>query len=385
MQNALDAVIAFIDEANTKIKAHNNIVENLASEKVMLTGQIWRFVIDELKNDIADYNQKKQTLNSAITNLDNQIRTKATEKGLKETELRELEKQTTTIQTTKDEINKLLDAFGFKSFKFGDAADGKTYRLIRENGEEAHKTLSEGERNFVTFLYFYHLLKGSQEEAGFLNDKVVVFDDPVSSLDNDVLFIVSTLIRELLQDIRDKKGTVKQVFVLTHNIYFHKEITFSRKRSGNLLGEETFWLVKKDGLNSVVEKQNSNPIKTSYELLWDEVKSSNRNNVAIQNNLRRILENYFKLLGNIPLDEIYRDFEGEDKLKCKSLCSWINDGSHSAFDEDFYTPLDVGMIDKYLEVFKEIFIKSGHISHYNMMMGITLESEVAKDDVSDIH
>ena len=34
------------------------------------------------------------------------------------------------------------------------------------------------------------------------------------------------------------------------------------------------------------------------------------------------------------------------------LLSWINDGSYSVFDEDFYTPLDIEMIDKYLKDLK---------------------------------
>jgi wobble nucleotide-excising tRNase len=105
------------------------------------------------------------------------------------------------------------------------------------------------------------------------------------------------------------------------------------------------------------------------------VRKDTRNNATIQNTLRRILENYFKLLGSIPIDELYKKFDGEDKMKCKALCSWINDGSHSSFDEDFYTPLDAEMIQKFLEVFKQIFQKAGHIAHYNMMMGIEPETE----------
>lgn len=163
------------------------------------------------------------------------------------------------------------------------------------------------------------------------------------------------------------------MFILTHNIYFHNEVTFNRKRNNGILSEETFWLIKKSGKISTIENQICNPIKTSYELLWDEVRKDTRNNATIQNTLRRILENYYKLLGSIPLDNLYKKFKGEDKVKCKALCSWINDGSHSSFDEDFYTPLDSEMIEKFLVVFKQIFQETGHIAHYNMMMGITEE------------
>jgi wobble nucleotide-excising tRNase len=368
--NVLENIAKLVAEANARIAENNWIISNLRNEKTVLTAQIWKFVVSSLKTDIDEYNQQKNAIENAIQNLDAQISKKNNEKMQKEKELRELEKQTTSITPTRDGINHLLDTFGFKSFKLDLGDEPNTYKLIREDGSNAKNTLSEGERNFLTFLYFYYLLKGSQTETDIANDKIVVIDDPISSLDNDVLFIISTLIRGLIQDVRDNCGSIKQIFILTHNIYFHKEVTFNRKRNNGVLSEETFWLVKKNGIISTVEKQKDNPIKTSYELLWDEVRNDTRNNATIQNTLRRILENYFKFLGSIPLDDIYESFEGEDKLKCKALCSWVNDGSHSTFDEDFYTPLDAAMIRKFLEVFKQIFQETGHIAHYNMMMGI---------------
>ena len=64
----------------------------------------------------------------------------------------------------------------------------------------------------------------------------------------------------------------------------------------NAMNEETFWVVRKPTLVSKVDKHPGNPIKTSYELLWAEVRKPERSNLAIQNTLRRILENYFKIL-----------------------------------------------------------------------------------------
>jgi len=72
----------------------------------------------------------------------------------------------------------------------------------------------------------------------------------------------------------------------------------------------------------------------------------------------------------LPLDELYTTFEGDDKIKCKDLCSWVNDGSHSGgilSDEHYSMPDDI-TVDRYLRIFKEIFEKCGHTAHYNMMM-----------------
>ncbi len=380
LKNVLAVINELLTMANKQIDEHNTIIRNISTERKILTRQIWRFILEELKQDLEDYSSQKMKLEKAITALTAQITKKEAEKARRFRELLELEKQTTSIQPTLDGINALLSSFGFTSFSLANGDDDKTYKLIRANGTDAQGTLSEGEKNFVTFLYFYHLLKGSQTESGITADRVVVIDDPVSSLDSDVLFIVSSLIRELFEDVRNNRGTIKQVFVLTHNIYFHKEVTYNSKRNGNsLFKEETFWLVKKIGNESVVERQQTNPIKTSYELLWAEVRNKNRSNVTIQNTLRRILENYFKLLGGIPLEDLYTKFDGQDKIICKALCSWVHDGSHSAFDDHYYTPLDATSVDKYLYVFKRIFENCNHIAHYNMMIGTTSKQDAIEE------
>lgn len=368
LSNVFAAIKTLIDAANTQVAAHNGMVANLASERTTLTAQIWKFVLDELKTDLAAFKTAKDGLDKAITAMTTQIANATTDKAKKVAEIRGLEKQTTSIQPTIDGINTLLSSFGFQGFKLAKAATGSSYKLVRSDGSDAKATLSEGERTFVTFLYFYHLLKGSDSDSGMTTDRIVVFDDPVSSLDSDILFIVGSLIKELFDEVRAGTGHIKQIFVLTHNVYFHKEVTYNPKRKDVAMNEETFWIVRKPGLLSKLDKHPTNPIKTSYELLWAEVRKSDRSNLAIQNTLRRILENYFKILGGIEFDQLCAMFDGKEKLICKSLCSWVHDGSHYAHD-DLYVSIDDSMVDSYLKVFRAIFDKSGHSAHYKMMMG----------------
>lgn len=240
--------------------------------------------------------------------------------------------------------------------------------MVRPDGTDAKATLSEGERTFISFLYFYHLLKGSLIQSGITTDRVVVIDDPVSSLDADILFIVSTLIRSLFDEVRSGSAPIKQMFVLTHNVYFHKEVTFNSKRNkARSFTEETFWVVRKPHGVSRIERQDGNPIKSSYDLLWEEIRKDGPKGPGVRNTLRRILEHYFKMLGGLELDELCNQFEGMDKLVCKSLISWIHDGSHFAQD-DLDAPSDHAP-EVYLRVFREIFENHGHGPHYRMMMG----------------
>ena len=371
------AIKELIDSANVQVAEHNRTVDNLAAEKRDLVAEVWRFVIEELKLGLRQYREKKEGLDKAIANLNKKIDETERRIRAKQDEIRSLEMQITSVQPTIDGINAILSRFGFDSFKLAMSMDKKFYRLVRDSGEDARETLSEGEKAFVVFLYFYHLLRGSMSETGITTDRVVVFDDPVSSLDSDFLFIVSSLIREVCEDVRQERGHIKQVFVFTHNIYFHKEVTFNDRRKSGRLREESFWIVRKLGRLSQVERHEDNPIKTSYELLWMEVRKPDPANTRIENTLRRILEHYFTILGSVALDDICARFDGHEKLSCRSLFSWLNAGSHYARDDIYVTPSDT-IVRNYLKVFRAIFEKTGHGGHYRMMMAEDFEEQPAE-------
>lgn len=365
----LEKLQGMVSEANQATSSHNQTVANIATEKQSLTAQIWRYVVNELADDLSRYQQKKDQLSQTIQGMEGSLEERRRERDELKGQIKELEKQTTSIQPTIAEINDLLQRFGFHSFQLGESDDGRHYRIVRENGEDASRSLSEGEKTFVTFLYFYYLIKGAQTPSGITSNRVVVFDDPISSLDSDILYIVSSLIKGVMEEVRSQAGQIKQVFLLTHNVYFHKEITFHPRRSdGHAFREESFWLVKKLQHGSVVERCESNPIRSAYELLWEDVKSANLSSISLQNTSRRILENYFTMWGGMGKDEICALFDGRDKLICQSLFSWVNDGSHSIHD-DLYINQGEQTNETYLRVFRNIFEKANQLGHYEMMAG----------------
>lgn len=369
--------------ANDQITKHNELVDNIATERKRLIAEAWRYVLEESKAEIERYLSDKAGLDKAVSSINTAIEVKKTQLAATSSEIAALERSITSVEPTVTEINGILTSFGFTSFKLATAGErGSFYKLVRHDGSDALKTLSEGEKSFITFLYFYHLIRGSISASGMSADRVIVFDDPVSSLDSDVLFIVSSLIKRVLEDACAGNGHVKQVFVLTHNIYFHKEVTYDTKRKQGCRAHETFWIVRKQENVSLLTLYDHNPIKTSYELLWAQVRAADRANLTIQNTLRRILESYFKLLGNMDRDEIVAMFEGRDKQICASLFSWVNDGSHAVHD-DLYISADGSVVERYLSVFKQIFEKTKHMGHYRMMMGIGPDAEVVAPLAAD--
>jgi len=378
---AFAALSAQINEANAAISDHNRMVANLTEERKRVASGVWRYLTEvELKRALLEYGKKREGVEKEIAKIEAQLEALGSDRRKKLEEIKRLERTITSIQPTVDGMNKLLDKVGFKSFRLATTADGKAYRLVRPDNSDAQPTLSEGEKSFVTFLYFYHLLQGSDSDTGQTTDRVAVFDDPVSSLDGDVLFIVSTLIRDFFRI--GYAGPVKQVFVLTHNVYFLKEVAFQSRVIP--LGEKsaTYWIVRKTGLESRLVRCEECPVSSSYELLWSVVRDPSSAPQSIQNTLRRILEHYFKHLGGLDLEGLTDRFDGEEKIMCRSLLSWVNDGSHSVGD-DLNVQIESDDVEKYVSMFKRIFEVSNHSGHYSMMMREGVPAQTAARGAAD--
>lgn len=370
----LELIQELINVANTEIEKHNAIVSNFRIEKTKLIDEVWKFLVEEYKTQIIAYNKAVSGINEGIANLDSQLNTKRTAYSTLNSEIIELSKSVTSIQPTIDEINRLLVSFGFLNFKIVPSTEEGFYQIQRDNGELALSTLSEGEITFITFLYYLQLAKGGSTEENVNDERILVIDDPISSLDSNVLFVVSTLIKEIIKNVKTDIGNIKQIIILTHNVYFHKEVSFEGNNRGP--GQRAnYWILRKNNKISSIHPYNeNNPIQSSYELLWREIKEwQNNSGTTIQNTMRRILENYFSILGKNRDDILMGKFENQEERDiCRSLLSWVNEGSHTLPD-DLYIELPEGIITNYLKVFQDIFRLSENIGHYNMMMGISEE------------
>ena len=368
--SAVGDIKKHLEEANRRVSEHNTRVRNYNEERNCLIARIWKYIVSENLVAIDAYKRKDKGLTRGISNLEAEVAGLRAEYLSLKSQLEKENKNVTNIQSSIDEINKSLQAYGFTNFTIV-PHDNHYYRVSRTTGEDVIGTLSEGEVTFLTFLYYMQLVKGgfTPEEAS--NDRILVIDDPISSLDNTILFVVSTMIKELLKQVRTRTTNVKQVIVLTHNIYFHKEITYVD--SGHHYGGDTsFWILrKKHNKSSVKCYRNWNPIRSSYELLWDELKSdTNHSIITIQNTMRKIYETYFRFLGHYNDDEVLSNFPDiHEKEICRSLLCWVNDGSHCVQDDYFAMP-EEELVDKYMDVFKRIFIVTNHEGHYKMMMGV---------------
>ncbi|WP_294288771.1 AAA family ATPase [uncultured Chryseobacterium sp.] len=365
----LEKIQGIIDKCNLEIKSHNIIVEDYSNQKNNLINSIWKYLIDSHNGIIDSFVKKQEGLSKGIEAIKKQHQTLQEKYSELNKKIKIANKNVTSVQPSVDEINRLLKSYGFLNFEIVPSkTEANQYQILREDGTIAESTLSEGESTFITFLYFLQLAKGSTQEDTITEERILIVDDPISSLDSNVLFVVSSLIKEIIKSIKQNEGSVKQLILLTHNVYFHKEVSFVDGRTPKN-GDTNFWIIRKnDNISSIQSYGMDNPIQSSYELLWKELKNTQQNSgITVQNIMRRIIENYFKILGKYADDDLIKKFTNPQEQEiCRSLVCWINDGSHGLPD-DLYIEQQEAILEKYINVFKQIFIEMGHEEHYNMM------------------
>lgn len=356
-----------IKNINDSITSINRIVSDKNS-KEHCKDSIWMFCALEISSELTQIQRVINGMEVGIKNIKKNISELSTQKQSWQSEIHEIESHISSVKPTVKAINELLAGFGFDGFKLEENnLKSGTYRIVRPDGTEAKDTLSEGEYNFISFLYFYHLCFGSTKMDDISREKIVVIDDPISSLDSNVLFIVSSLTKDILRRCKEGRDHIAQAFVLTHNAYFYKEVTYWGSREQLSSQVFSFYVIRKKQNTSYITQYDTNPIRNTYESMWDDIKNPRASTTTICNTMRRILEHYFNIVGGMNYDKCIDCFTGQERIICKSLISFVNDGSHSIFD-DYTMFVTDESLDVYLRVFELIFKEMGHSEHYSMMM-----------------
>lgn len=399
----LEDLAVIINRFNALIDANNAIVDAGPKKKAECTEQVFSLLAFRLKDVIAAYQQSDAQISTELSALDTEIASHNTELANIKTVLKTLRGQTVETETAKESINTMLRDSGMQGFSLQPKANvDHVYEVRRPDGSIADN-LSEGEKNFIAFLYFYHLVYGSDSAEGETRDKIVVIDDPVSSMDSGSLFIVSTLVRQMIEICRNNADNrnravdgnfIKQIFILTHNAYFHREITYSYVSKYEYV---SYYLIRKLDSKSMVklcddvnpniptERMNVNPVKNSYAALWDEYKEL-KSAVPLMGVIRRILEYYFLqicgyestslrqiILIKGKADGKFKDADGnydEEKFQLASaMLAYLNASSVGMSDGMDYVDECLNAAEC-RNVFEMIFESMNQKQHYDMMMGI---------------
>lgn len=398
----LEELSDIINGFNKLIDANNAVVAAGPTKRTECADAVFSLLAFMLRDVITAYRKEDADKQAELDALDTEISTCNTALGEIKTQLKTLRGKTVETDTAKDSINQMLRDSGMRGFSLQPKAGAdNVYEVRRPDGTIADN-LSEGEKNFIAFLYFYHLVHGSDSAEGEIREKIVVIDDPVSSMDSGSLFIVSTLVRQMIEicrnnaDNRNKTAEgnfIKQIFILTHNAYFHREVSYSYVTKYDYV---SFYLIRKIGTKSTIrmcddvnpkvptERMNINPVKNSYAALWDEYKEL-KSAVPLMNVIRRILEYYFLQLCGYEGSKLrqvilvqgkaegrFKDAAGnddEEKFQLASaMLAYINASTIGMSDgKDFVE--DCLNANECRNIFEMIFDAMEQKQHYDMMMG----------------
>ncbi|TKD65155.1 AAA family ATPase [Flavobacterium sp. ASW18X] len=389
---SLHAKKAALSEIIKLIKDNNELFSDLDANKETLLNDIWNYIANNCRDEIdgfADREAKYDSIKELAGHLKAYYYGKIT---AAKQNIETLRNQTADTKEAVDYINNILKNAGFAGFEIAEkdkVNNISRYYLKRpqtqDDSEPIFKTLSEGEKNFISFLYFYRLCLGTDDlQSNGNKKKIIVIDDPVSSLDSQALFIITTLIRELIQrkgssNKPDKRSflnqNISQVFILTHNFYFYKEVSFENR----ICTHHYHFNLKKTANSTSINGQHERIIKDDYSLLWSSLKETKENlhngstnNIFISNTMRRIIESYVNFIG-LGTDS-WSALLNENKdlpnyyIKC-AFISTINDESHkvSALDGIYYQKIINEQPQVLFDVFLSIFKTIGK-EHYEMMM-----------------
>lgn len=184
------------------VDAHND----QAQRQEELTAERTKVVLDHLlgANSRAFRDLEEQSKNTALRSL-------ACSRDAEIAE-RELEALRQTRFTTKDMADTLTRdlarVYGKDHLNIAITGDGKTYTCRR--GDKPGTALSEGERTTLSLLYFLRNLEDEQIPGVDRGQRIVVIDDPSSSLDREALFATHQWLIDTLKDFG-------QYVILTHD------------------------------------------------------------------------------------------------------------------------------------------------------------------------
>lgn len=294
------------------------------------------------------------------------------------TELSELRRQQKGVDASIDAINDRLRSLGITAFSI-QRKDGRDrlYCLHRPGVADCEtKSLSEGEKTLIAFLYFMESLKGSHDEDENVDPKktIAVIDDPISSLSQNYVYDIATMIHRELAKPENRRQLVKQVIVLTHNLFFFHELlrqhTKNLERAHNKCG--LLRVVK--NAHSVVEALDPMKLLNDYDVWWHILKDARDGNVPTQvvpNAMRNILEQFFTFTtGSSDFPEAVQKLASADtSSKYTAADRFVDRGSHR--DAINGPPIDWTQYDVpyLLGKFRAMFNAIGQEQHYLMKMG----------------
>ncbi|QGP76188.1 AAA family ATPase [Tetragenococcus halophilus] len=300
-------------------------------------------------------------LKKAKENLDNEIgKIKSEKKKIEEyrsneyAAIKELQTKIKNPEIITQRINSKLKDSGHSNLRLKYNNQEKHYQIL--NDDETTRDITEistGEKNIISFLYFIASLDSLDLETGA--PKLIIFDDPMSSNDDTMQYLIITEIEKLY----NKKNFYEHFILLTHNSHFYLKASFDRKRrrdGKNPYEIDNFVRMNSDGKSTTFKylTDEKEDFSTQYGSLWKELKFlfDHDKKDFMCNTIRRIIETY----------TVFNGVKGNKHAESKLL---FNTNSHSTEVGDLETDTNGYTREQIIEFLKQYFKQHNAEVHFN--------------------
>lgn len=329
--------LKIFDRQYKKLRDNNNSSDLQMSQKGakerlrlhLVAKEIRAAVYESLKKAVGDENKAYELIRSEFEKAEECVNAcKNQEKGLKQ-RIQELQLQTCNEKRLADNINenlRLSTEVNFELEHYKDAENKGYYRIkdIKTGETRPVTEVSDGEKNIIAFLYFIEKLNEVRDNS---IPQMIVFDDPMSSNDEQMISLIVDLIKnKLIWQLNKRKKGENKLVLLTHNVYFFRQVEGYYNKDDFYSDNTVLKLEKEDYITNIIKINNKDEdVKSAYANLWADLKgiydSDKVSSEAMLTPIRRIVETY-------------SDFEGISKYDfCGSEnMLLLNEGSHGGDD-----------------------------------------------------
>lgn len=373
IQNSSNIIVEInklIDKANSEIKIFNAKLQKKDETENHLKNEFWDIMRWDYDQTIDAFNLAEQEYLEKAKTLETELKNKEDAIKEKNNSILEKQKDVVNIDDAIRAINSNLVDLGIDSFcieKYGE----DLYQIKRDNqSENIFKSLSEGEKMIISFLYFIEECKGKESVSENEKRKIIVIDDPISSLSHIYVFNIGRFIQK--EFINSNK--YEQVFILSHSLYFFYELAKKPIDTERFTDEEkekaekkkqNLYRIQKNENGSFFIPMKYNEIQNDYHAYWCIIKDKTQSPALIANCMRNIIDHFFSFIEKKDLNEVFQKPE-LSTIKYQSFNRYINRESHS----DGQNIFDIKEFDYdiFQEAFRLVFELTNYSEHYKRMI-----------------
>jgi wobble nucleotide-excising tRNase len=347
-----------IDSINNKIKAHNERLENKAASLEAIKSEFWGLMRWTYDQTISRYTSDRESLQQFLKDFDKSIQDLHDKLVDAQNEIANAQKQTINVDDAVTAINANLADLGIVEFSIVRHSD--TFYRVARQGDPTHafQTLSEGEKMMISFLYFCEMCKGKLSASDVDPHRIVVIDDPISSLSHIFVFNIGRLIKNLFF----KGARFSQVFILTHSLYFFYELTETNHEKRRL--DQSLFRITKGQAGSIFQEMKYEEIQNDYQAYWGVINNKSQPPALIANCMRNVIEYFFSFVKKKDLGNVFQMPELQE-IRLQAFNRYINRESHSLGQN--LIDMKEFDYDSFRDGLKLLFQKTGYVDHYNAM------------------